>query len=291
MAQFFGTGVALITPFKKDKSVDFDALEGLVKYQIENGIDYLIVLGTTGEPATLTAEEKEKIKQKIIETNKGKLPLVLGVGGNNTAAVAKELQQLDLSSFDAVLSVSPYYNKPTQEGLYQHFKAIAEVSSKPIILYNVPGRTAKNMDPDTIIRLASDFTNIVAVKEAAGDMDQALRLLQNKPDDFLVISGDDMMALPMTLTGGAGVISVIGQGLPRDFSDMIRYALNSESKEAAFLHFKLMNIIDYIFEEGNPAGIKSLLKKLGICESYVRLPLVQATPELQEKISTFIDYY
>jgi len=291
MAQFFGTGVALITPFKKDTSVDFGALEGLVKHQIENGIDYLIVLGTTGEPATLTDQEKEKIKEKIIETNNGKLPLVLGVGGNNTGAVVKELQQLDLSSFDAILSVSPYYNKPTQEGLYQHFKAIAEVSPKPIILYNVPGRTAKNMDPDTIIRLASDFSNIIAVKEAAGDMDQALRLLQNKPDGFLVISGDDMMALPMTLTGGAGVISVIGQGLPRDFSDMIRFALDGESKEASFLHFKLMNIIDYIFEEGNPAGIKSLLKKLSICEPYVRLPLVEATPELQEKISTFIDYY
>ena len=291
MAQFFGTGVALITPFKKDKSVDFEALEGLIKYQIENGIDYLIVLGTTGEPATLTKDEKEKIKQIIIETNNGKLPLVLGVGGNNTASVVKELQQLDLSSFDAVLSVSPYYNKPTQEGLYQHFKAIAEVSPKPIILYNVPGRTAKNLDPDTIIRLASDFSNIVAVKEAAGDMDQALRLLHNKPDDFLVISGDDMMALPMTLMGGAGVISVIGQGLPRDFSDMIRFALDGEFKEAVFLHFKLMNIIDYIFEEGNPAGIKSLLKKLSICGPNVRLPLVEATPELQEKISTFIDYY
>ena len=173
MAQFIGTGVALITPFKKDKSVDYDALEGLVKYQIENGINYLIVLGTTGEPATLTDEEKEKIKQTIIETNNGKLPLVLGVGGNNTAAVVQELQQLDLSSFEAVLSVSPYYNKPTQEGLYQHFKAIADVSPKPIILYNVPGRTAKNIDPDTIIRLASDFSNIVAVKEAAGDIDQA----------------------------------------------------------------------------------------------------------------------
>ncbi len=291
MTQFLGTGVALITPFKKDKSIDFDALQRLVNYQIENGIDYLIVLGTTGEPATITEKEKQKIKDKIIEVNNGRLPLVLGVGGNNTAAVVKDLQQLDLSSFDAVLSVSPYYNKPTQEGLYQHFKAIAEVSPKPIILYNVPGRTAKNMDPNTVIRLATDFSNIIGVKEAAGDMDQALRLLQNKPDDFLVISGDDMMALPMTLSGGAGVISVIGQGLPGDFSDMIRLALKGKPKEASLLHFKLMNSIDYIFEEGNPSGIKALLKKLGICEPYVRLPLVEATTELQEKISTFIDYY
>ena len=222
MEQFLGTGVALVTPFKQDKSVDYDALERLVHYQLDNGIEYLVVLGTTGEPATLTNVEKENVKNKIIEVNNGKLPLILGVGGNNTSAVVKDLQQLDLSSFDAVLSVSPYYNKPTQEGLYQHFKAIAEASPKPIILYNVPGRTAKNMNPETIIRLATDFSNITGVKEAAGDMDQALRLIQNKPNDFLVISGDDMMALPMALTGSSGVISVIGQGLPRDFSDMIR---------------------------------------------------------------------
>jgi len=291
MKQFLGTGVALVTPFKKDTSIDFNAIEKLVNYQIDNGIDYLVVLGTTGEPATLTKEEKEKVRDKIIEVNKGRLPLVLGVGGNNTSAVVADLQQIDMSSFDAVLSVSPYYNKPTQEGIYQHFKAIAEASPKPIILYNVPGRTASNVSPDTVIRLATDFSNIIAVKEAAGDMGQALRLLQNKPDDFLVISGDDMMALPMTLTGGAGVISVIGQGLPEDFSKMIQLALNGSPKEAASLHYKLMNSIDYIFEEGNPAGIKALLHKLGICEPFVRLPLVKASTKLQEKISTFIDYY
>ena len=291
MEQFLGTGVALVTPFKQDKSVDYDALERLVHYQIDNGIEYLVVLGTTGEPATLTNVEKENVKNKIIEVNNGKLPLILGVGGNNTSAVVKDLQQLDLSSFDAVLSVSPYYNKPTQEGLYQHFKAIAEASPKPIILYNVPGRTAKNMNPETIIRLATDFSNITGVKEAAGDMDQALRLMQNKPNDFLVISGDDMMALPMALTGSSGVISVIGQGLPRDFSDMIRLALKGKSKKASVLHYKLMTSIDHIFEEGNPAGIKALLKKLNICEPFVRLPLIEATTGLQEKISTFIDYY
>ena len=291
MEQFFGTGVALVTPFNEDKSIDFDALERLVNYQIDNGIDYLVVLGTTGEPATMSADEKESVKQKIIEINDGRLPLVLGVGGNNTGAVVKDIQQFDLFQFDAILSVSPYYNKPTQEGLYQHFKAISEVSPKPIILYNVPGRTARNMSPETVIRLATDFSNIIAVKEAAGDMDQALRLLQNKPEGFLIISGDDMMALPMTLTGGAGVISVIGQGLPKDFSNMIRMARKGKSKEASDLHYKLMNSIDLIFEEGNPAGIKALLNKLDICEAYVRLPLVKATDVLQEKISNFVDYY
>ena len=291
MKQFIGTGVALVTPFKEDRSVDFDALEKLVNYQIDNGVEYLVVLGTTGEPATLTAEEKQKVKAKIIETNNGRLPLVIGIGGNNTQAVIHEIQNTDLSAFDAILSVSPYYNKPTQEGIYQHFKAIAESTSKPIIVYNVPGRTAKNMEPETILRLAADFPNIIGVKEAAGNMEQALRLLQNKPADFLVISGDDMIALPMTLTGGAGVISVIGQGLPKDFSEMIRLALKGEAKKASELHFKLMNSIDYIFEEGNPAGIKALLHDLNICKPYVRLPLVEATTQLQEKISTFMAEY
>ena len=291
MKQFIGTGVALVTPFKEDRSVDFDALEKLVNYQIDNGVEYLVVLGTTGEPATLTTEEKQKVKAKIIEVNNGRLPLVIGIGGNNTQAVIHEIQNTDLSAFDAILSVSPYYNKPTQEGIYQHFKAIAESTSKPIIVYNVPGRTAKNMEPETILRLAADFPNIIGVKEAAGNMEQALRLLQNKPADFLVISGDDMIALPMTLTGGAGVISVIGQGLPKDFSEMIRLALKGETKKASELRFKLMNSIDYIFEEGNPAGIKALLHNLNICKPYVRLPLVEATAELQEKISTFMAEY
>ncbi|MDY7395475.1 4-hydroxy-tetrahydrodipicolinate synthase [Aureibaculum sp. 2210JD6-5] len=291
MTQFYGTGVALVTPFKADGSVDFDALKKLVNFQIDNGIDYLVVLGTTGEPATLTNDEKQKVIQTVIETNQGKLPLVIGIGGNNTQAVINEIQQADLSAFDAILSVSPYYNKPTQEGIYQHFKAIAQVSPKPLIIYNVPSRTGANMLPKTVLRLASDCSNIIGVKEAAGSMDQAFRLLQNKPEDFLVISGDDMVALPMTLTGGAGVISVIGQGIPNDFSKMIKLALDGKSKEASNLHFKIMDSIDYIFEEGNPTGIKALLKKRAICESFVRLPLVEASDELQEKISIFIDEY
>jgi len=291
MKELVGTGVALVTPFKEDKSVDFEALKRLVNFQIENGINYLVVLGTTGEPATLTFEEKEKVKATIIETNNGRLPLVLGIGGNNTAAVVNDVKTIDLSAFTAILSVSPYYNKPTQEGFYQHFKAIAEASSKPIIVYNVPGRTGKNVEPSTIIRLANDFKNIVAIKEAAGDIVQAMRLIQQKPSGFMVISGDDMIALPIVLAGGSGVISVIGQGLPKDFSEMIHEGLNGNVLKANKLHYKVMNSIDYIFEEGNPAGIKALLKKLNICSENVRLPLVKASNDLQQKIDTFVANY
>ncbi len=289
MQQFKGTGVALATPFNEDKSIDFDGLERLVNHQITNGVNYLVVLGTTGEPTTLTKEEKEAVKTKIVEANKGRLPLVLGIGGNNTAAVVEEIKNTDLTSFNAILSVSPHYNKPTQEGIYQHFKAIAEATEKPIILYNVPGRTSSNVSPEIIIRLANDFSNIVAVKEAKGDLIQATRIIQNAPKDFLVISGDDMIALPITLAGGAGVISVIGQGLCKDFSSMIQFALDGKVKEAYELHYKMMNGIDLIFEEGNPAGIKSMLQKIGICSDEVRLPLLAASEELQTKISDFVD--
>jgi len=288
MKQLIGTGVALVTPFNEDKSVDYEGLAKLVNYQIENGINYLVALGTTGEPATLTQEEKEKVKETIINSNNGRLPLVLGLGGNNTAEVVQQLQTTDLTHFDAVLSVSPYYNKPTQAGIYEHFKAVALASNKPIIIYNVPGRTAKNIEPETIIKLATDFKNIVAVKEAAGDMVQALRLLQNKPNDFLVISGDDMIALPMTLAGAAGVISVIGQGLPKKFTTMIQLGIQGKGKDAYDIMFEVMDSIDYIFEESNPAGIKSVLKQLNICGDEVRLPLVKATTNLNLKIKEFL---
>ncbi|MDH5414796.1 MAG: 4-hydroxy-tetrahydrodipicolinate synthase [Flavobacteriaceae bacterium] len=291
MKQFIGTGVALVTPFKKDKSIDFKALEKLVNYQIDNGIDYLVVMGTTGESTTLSKNEKNQVKQKVSEVNNGRLPIVLGIGGNNTEAVINEIRETDISGIDAILSVAPYYNKPTQEGFYQHFAAIARASSKPIILYNVPGRTAKNMLPETVIRLASDFENIIAVKEAGNNVHQYLELLKNKPEEFLVISGDDDLALGIVLAGGAGVISVIGQAYPKQFSDMIRIGLSGKSKESYNIHFKLMDIINYIFEENNPAGVKSVLNKLKICESFVRLPLVEATSQLQEKISTFVDNY
>lgn len=291
MKQFVGTGVALVTPFDENKNIDLEALIRLVNYQIDNGIDYLVVQGTTGEPATLTAKERAQVRSTIIATNNGRLPLVLGIGGNNTQAVIDEIKATDLYAFDAILSVSPYYNKPTQEGLYQHFKAIAEVCPKPIILYNVPGRTAKNMDPETVFRLASDFSNIIAIKEAGNDLHQYLELIKNKPEDFLIISGDDDLVLGVVLAGGAGVISVLGQAFPKQFSDMIRLGLQSKAKEAYAIHYDLMDCIHLIFEENNPAGIKATLNKLNICKNDVRLPLVEASATLQEKINIFIENY
>ena len=288
MQSLVGTGVALVTPFKKDLSVDVDALKRIVNFQIDNQIEYLVVLGTTAENVTLTEEEKNLIIQTVIDTNNKRIPLVLGVGGSNTAKVIEELNTRDLSGFDAILSVSPYYNKPTQEGIYQHFKAIAEVSPLPIILYNVPARTGSNMLPATVIRLANDFKNIVAIKEAAGDMIQAMQIIQNKPKDFLVISGDDAIALPMVLAGGSGVISVIGEGIPKLFSNMIRLGLQRKVDEAYALHYKVADLIDLIFEQGNPAGIKEIFKCLGLCDNTVRLPLVNADAVLSSKIEKFL---
>ncbi|MBN8565312.1 MAG: 4-hydroxy-tetrahydrodipicolinate synthase [Flavobacteriales bacterium] len=288
MQSLIGTGVALVTPFKKDFSVDTEALTRIVNFQIDNGIDYLVVLGTTAESATLTSAEKELVIQTVIEANKNRLPLVLGVGGNNTLQVVEELKTRNLNDFVAVLSVSPYYNKPSQEGIYQHFKAISEASPLPIILYNVPGRTSSNMLPSTVIRLANDFKNIVAIKEAAGDIVQAMKLIQHKPKDFLVISGDDMVTLPMVLAGGAGVISVIGEGFPKQFSDMVRLGLNRKVDEAYTLHYQLADAIDMIFEQGNPAGIKEVFKSIGLCENVVRLPLVNVNEDLANRIYQFV---
>lgn len=287
MQSLIGTGVALVTPFKKDFSVDVEALVAIVNFQIDNGIDYLVVLGTTAESATLSKDEKELVIKTVVATNKGRLPLVLGVGGNNTQEVVAELQSRDFSDFTAVLSVSPYYNKPTQEGIYQHFKAVAEASPVPVILYNVPGRTASNMLPSTVIRLAQDFKNIVAIKEAAGDIVQAMKLIQNAPKDFLVISGDDMVTLPMILAGGAGVISVIGEGFPKQFSEMVHLGLNRKVDEAYQLHYLLADAIDMIFEQGNPAGIKEVFKALGLSENTVRLPLVNTDENLANRIKDF----
>lgn len=288
MQKFVGTGVALVTPFKNDFSIDVEALKNIVDYVIQGGIEYLVVLGTTAETATLTNEEKELVIKTIVEANKKRLPLVLGVGGNNTAKVVEELQTRDLSDFDAILSVSPYYNKPTQEGIYQHFKAIANVSPLPIILYNVPGRTASNMLPSTVLRLANDFTNVIGIKEAAGDIVQSMKLIQNKPNDFLVISGDDMITLPMVLAGGSGVISVIGEGFPKEFSEMVRLGLQRKVNEAYVLHYKLADAIDMIFEQGNPAGIKEVFKLKNLSENTVRLPLVNVSDELSKRLENFI---
>jgi 4-hydroxy-tetrahydrodipicolinate synthase len=288
MQALIGTGVALVTPFKEDFSIDTEALKRIVNFSIDGGIEYLVVLGTTAENATLSQEEKELVIKTVIEANNGSLPLVLGVGGNNTMKVVEELKTRDLSSFVAVLSVSPYYNKPTQEGIYQHFKAVAEASPIPVILYNVPGRTASNMLPSTVLRLANDFKNVVAIKEAAGDIVQAMQLLKNKPKDFLVISGDDMIALPMVLAGGSGVISVIGQGFPKEFSEMIRLGLNRKVDEAFKTQYVLDDCIDMIFEQGNPAGIKQVFLSLGIAENVVRLPLIKVDELLAVRIDQFV---
>ena len=287
MQKFVGTGVALVTPFKKDYSVDVDALKRIVDYVTEGGVEYLVVLGTTAESATLSNEEKELVIRTIVDANNKRLPLVLGVGGNNTAKVVEELKTRDLSAFDAILSVSPYYNKPTQEGIYQHFKAVAEASPLPIILYNVPGRTASNMLPATVVRLANDFENVIAIKEAAGDIVQAMKLIQNKPKDFLVISGDDMITLPMVLAGGAGVISVIGEGFPKEFSEMVRLGLQRKVDEAYALHYRLADSIDMIFEQGNPGGVKEVFKSLGLSENTVRLPLVNVNEDLANRLNNF----
>jgi 4-hydroxy-tetrahydrodipicolinate synthase len=287
MQSLIGTGVALVTPFKKDFSVDIDALKAIVNFQIDNGIDYLVVLGTTAENATISKAEKELVINTIVDANKGRLPLVLGVGSNNTAEVVEELKTGNFSDFVAILSVSPYYNKPTQEGIYQHFKAIAEASPIPVILYNVPGRTSSNMLPETIIRLANDFKNIIAVKEASGDIVQAMKLIQDKPKDFLVISGDDMITLPMILAGGAGVISVIAEGFPKQFTEMVHLGLNKKVDEAYKIHYLLADSIDMIFEQGNPAGIKEVFKSLGLSENTVRLPLVNVNEDLANRLHHF----
>ena len=285
MQSLLGTGVALITPFKSDLTVDVEALQQLVEYTIEGNVEYLVVLGTTAESVTLSKEEKELVKQVVVKANKGRLPLVLGVGGNNTQEVVQELTQGDLQGFQAILSVSPYYNRPTQKGIYEHFKQVALNSALPIILYNVPGRTGSNMVPETVISLARDFKNIVAIKEAAGNMVQAMELIRQKPrEDFLVISGDDALALPMTLAGGSGVISVIGQGVPVKFSEMIRLGLDKQVDKAYELHYQMMPIIDLIFEQGNPAGIKHILHKVNICGDLVRLPLVNIDQDLATRI-------
>jgi len=288
MQKFIGTGVALVTPFKEDLSVDFNALIKLVNYTIENGTDYLVINGTTGESGTITKEEKQEIIDVIIKANNNRLPLVLGVGGNNTVLVIEELKTRDFTGIDGILSVAPYYSKPTQEGFYQHFKAIATVTDLPIILYNVPGRTAKNMEPATTLRLANDFTNIVAVKEAGNNKQQYYTLLKDKPSDFLVISGDDDLALGVVLAGGSGVISVIGQAFPKEFSTMINHGLKGNNKEGYDIHFKLMDVVASIFEENNPAGIKTVLQELNICSNNVRLPLVKASAALSSKIAELI---
>ncbi|MGB7395308.1 MAG: 4-hydroxy-tetrahydrodipicolinate synthase [Pricia sp.] len=287
MEQLQGTGVALVTPFKTDLSIDTDALGRITEYCIDGGVDYLVVLGTTGESVTLNKAEKIEVMETVVRANAGRLPLVLGIGGNSTYRIVDEIKSFESEYFSAILSVTPYYNKPTQEGIYQHFKAIAEVTKMPIILYNVPGRTGSNMLPETTLRLARDFGNIIGIKEASGDMVQIQKILKYKDKDFMVISGDDITALPTVLAGGSGVISVLGQGLPSEFSRMIRAGLQRDVDEANRLHYALQEGMGLIFKEGNPAGIKAIFETLGLSNAVVRLPLVEATPELKKEIADF----
>jgi 4-hydroxy-tetrahydrodipicolinate synthase len=278
-----GLGVALVTPFNEDLSVDFESLTKLVDFNIENGTNYLVVLGTTAEAATLSAEEKKQVINHIIKVNNKRVPLVLGIGGNNTLEVKKQIEEADLSEFTAVLSVSPYYNKPNQEGLYQHYKALAS-TGKNIIIYNVPSRTGQNIDAETTLRLANEFPNLFLIKEAAPNILQYFDILRKKPEAFNLVSGDDEYTLPVTLAGGAGVISVIGQAYPKEFSTMVQLAFDKKVDEAYEIHNKLVEITRLIFAEGNPCGIKAVLTEMGIIKNYLRLPLVPASEGLYAKI-------
>ena len=286
-----GTGVALVTPFKEDKTIDVPALERLVHSQVENGVDYLVVLGTTAETPTLSTEEKELVKKTVKQANNGRLPMVLGVGGNNTQTIVEQVREVSPKDYIAILSVTPYYNKPSQEGLYQHYKAVGEATELPILLYNVPSRTGVNMDYRTTLRLAKEVPNIIGIKEASGNIVQIMHLLRGRRENFLVISGDDATALPTVLLGGDGTISVLGQAFPERYSQMIRQGLEGNYKEANTIQYQLLEAMELIFKEGNPVGIKALLSLLGVINTLeVRLPLVNATEGLQKELKAYLEY-
>lgn len=288
MEQFKGLGVALVTPFQDNGAVDYDGLQKLVEHQIANNVDYLVVQGTTGEVATLTVEEKKEVLDFVVKVNNKRLPIVLGVGGNNTAVIVDTLNELETEGIDGILSVSPYYNKPSQEGIYQHYKSLASATDLPIILYNVPGRTMSNMLPETTLRLANDFVNVVAVKEASGNVEQVMDIIQNKPNDFLVISGDDALTLPILASGGDGLISVVSNAFPKQTANLVHSALKGDYEEARKSHYELFDIINALFQDGNPGGVKFALTLLNICKNNVRLPLVSVNSDTEEKLKMLI---
>ncbi len=288
-SKLVGMGVALVTPFKEDETIDFDALTKVIEHQIKNGTDYLVICGTTAETPTLSSEEKEEIKRFVVERAAGRIPLVYGIGGNNTREVVKAVADDDLTGYDAILSVTPYYNKPSQEGLYQHYAAIAKASQLPIILYNVPGRTGINMVAETTLRIAHEFPNVCAVKEASGNFTQIDDIIKNKPKDFLVISGDDGITFPLMTLGAVGVISVIGNAFPKEFSRMVRLALQGDYDNARLIHHKFTELFNLLFVEGNPAGVKSMLAVMGMIENKLRLPLVPNTIKTYEKIRNVLN--
>jgi len=279
-----GVGVALVTPFNENGEVDYPALETLLNHIINGGIDYIVVSGTTGEPSTMTPDEKRDMRKFIVEKVDKRVPLVLGIGGNNTKAVIDEILSTDLTGFDSILSISPYYTKPTQRGIYAHFAEIAKASPLPIILYNVPGRTGRGMDASVVVQLAKDFKNIVAVKEASGNMGQIMAILQDKPEDFMLISGDDSLTVPMISLGCCGVISVAANVVPDPFCRMIKLAMNGDFKEASKIHFQLLELMDALFEDGSPSGAKAALAQLGIMKEVLRLPLVDVCDKTREHI-------
>lgn len=282
---FKGLGIALVTPFNEDGSVDYESLMGLIEYQINNGADFFCILATTGETPCLTAEEKQKINDIVVERVAGRLPILMGCGGNNTAAVIQELKTGDFRGIDGVLSVCPYYNKPSQEGLYQHFKAIAAATELPVVLYNVPGRTGVNLKAETTVRLARDCKNIVAIKEASGSLEQVDEIIKNKPKDFDVISGDDALTFPMVSCGAVGVISVIGNALPKEFSKMIRLEFRGEYEGARKIHHRFTDLFSLLFVDGNPAGVKAMLHEMGMIKNVLRLPLVPTRISTLQKMS------
>lgn len=287
--KFTGTGVAIITPFKADLSIDYTGLEKQIEYLISNHVNYLVVMGTTGESVTLTDIEKDDVVRFIKQKVNNRVPIVLGIGGNNTSAVVDKIKKTDLSQIDAILSVAPYYNKPTQEGIYQHFKAIAEASPIPVILYNVPGRTSSNISAETTLRLANDYKNIVATKEASGNFSQVMYIVKDKPEHFIVISGEDALTLPLISVGVSGVISVVANAFPKEFSNMVKLALDNKFPEAEKIHYQLLEFIDNLFIEGNPAGVKEALSIMKIIDNNLRLPLVPVSESTHQKIKKLIE--
>lgn len=285
---FKGLGIALVTPFNEDGSVDYHSLANLIEYQIQNGADFFCILATTGEAPCLTTEEKLRIKDLVVTTINGRVPILLGCGGNNTASVVDELNTIDLKGISGILSVCPFYNKPSQEGLYQHFKKIAAATTLPVVLYNVPGRTGVNLKAETTVRLAKDCENIVAIKEASGSLEQVDEIIKNKPAEFGVISGDDALTFPMIACGAVGVISVIGNALPKEFSKMIRLELNGEYEAAREIHHKFTDIFELLFVDGNPAGVKAMLHEMGFIKNVLRLPLVPTRISTLHKLSDMV---
>ncbi len=283
-----GTGVALVTPFRNDDSIDFSSLNKLVEHVVTGGVEFLVVMGTTGENPVLSQQEQKTVLDYVTEVSEKKLPVVFGIGGNNTQAVVNTIKNTDFTNIDAILSATPYYNKPTQKGLYIHYKTIASACPVPIILYNVPGRTSVNLNAETTLKLANDFENITAVKEASGNFDQIMQIIKNKPDDFTVLSGDDTYTMPYIAMGMEGVISVTANAYPKEFSDMVRASLKYDFKTAQELHYKLLDLSNSLFLEGNPGGVKAALEILGITSKYVRLPLASVSKGTYKIIETFM---